>query len=368
MTARVVVAGLGDLGLLAAIGLARHRRLIDVVAVSTKPGLVSAKDLGLRLARPDEWARYYRIAHNRYRGLDHTRIVHGAATGLDLADRSITVRRSDGTTVREPFDHLVIATGTRNGAWRRPTVQDDAEIETDLRDPHARVAAATRVAVVGGGPTAVGAAAQIAHAFPGKHVHLYFPGEHALPRHPPRTWPAVRSRLEDLGVGLHASHRAVLPPDAAGTLTAGPVTFSTGQPPAPADLVLWAVGGGRPNTGWLPPALLDAEGFVRVQPDLRVTGTDGVWAVGDVAATDPLRASARNNGHALLTRNIVATLRGRSTRAFRAPTEMQGSVLGPLDDRLTMYLRGGNLTIPIRNSTLHTHLVQRLQHRGVRRA
>ena len=66
-----------------------------------------------------------------------------------------------------------------------------------------------------------------------------------------------------------------------------------------ADAVLWAIGRVQPNTDWLPPELLDEQGFVRVTPDLRVPGQQGLFAIGDVAATDPLRSSARNRGDAL---------------------------------------------------------------------
>ena len=41
---RVLVAGLGDTGLLTAIHLSSH---VDVVGVSTKPGLVSGQELGM---------------------------------------------------------------------------------------------------------------------------------------------------------------------------------------------------------------------------------------------------------------------------------------------------------------------------------
>ena len=46
---RVVVAGLGDMGLLTAIRLSRHA---DVVGISVKPALVSGQELGVRLSRP----------------------------------------------------------------------------------------------------------------------------------------------------------------------------------------------------------------------------------------------------------------------------------------------------------------------------
>ena len=70
---RVVVAGLGDVGLLTAIRLARHA---DVVGISAKPGLVSGQELGVRLSRPEDWARDYWITFDRFRGLDRVRTIH----------------------------------------------------------------------------------------------------------------------------------------------------------------------------------------------------------------------------------------------------------------------------------------------------
>ena len=46
---RVVIAGLGDAGILTAIRLAKHA---DVVGISVKPALVSGQELGIRLSRP----------------------------------------------------------------------------------------------------------------------------------------------------------------------------------------------------------------------------------------------------------------------------------------------------------------------------
>ncbi|WP_033344122.1 NAD(P)/FAD-dependent oxidoreductase [Catenuloplanes japonicus] len=365
---RVVVAGMGDTGLITAVNLSRHRRLVDVVGISSKPGLFSGKDLGWRLARPEQWAAKYHVPFGRYRALDGVRLVHGTMTGLDPDGRLVTVESADGATTQEPYDVLVLATGVRSGFWRRPELQGQAQLDQGLRDMHDRFAAAGSIAIVGGGATAVNSAAQLAEAFPATRVDLYFPGDNALTRHHPRVWGVVRARLQRLGVRLHPGHRAVLPADL--SPSPGPVAFTTGRPSAEAELVLWAVGRAEPNTAWLPDQLLDQDGFVRVRADLRTPGHDDIWAVGDVAASDPLRASARNLGAELVARNIVATVRGRSGRDLRIPAYAQGSVLGPLHDGLEIFFASGRrVRLPRRPYfAIEHHLTGPLMYRGIRPA
>ena len=131
---RVVIAGLGDSGVLTAIRLARHAQ---VVGVSAKPALVSGQELGWRLSRPHDWARANWIPFDRFRGLDRVRTVHGTLTGLDLAART---SGPAATTARsaEAYDALIISTGVTNGFWRRPNLQSADEIGADLRAAHDR--------------------------------------------------------------------------------------------------------------------------------------------------------------------------------------------------------------------------------------
>ena len=136
---RVVIAGLGDSGLLTAIKLARH---FDVVGVSVKPALVSGQELGLRVARPKDWARDNWIPFDKFRGLDRVRTVQATLTGIDLEHRVVHAEASDGTPITEPYDALVISTGVTNGFWRKPTLQTADEIAADLKATHDRLAAA----------------------------------------------------------------------------------------------------------------------------------------------------------------------------------------------------------------------------------
>ena len=337
---RVVVAGLGDSGLLTAIHLARHA---DVVGISAKPGLVSGQELGLRLTRPEEWSREYWHPFDRYRRLDGVRTVHGTLNGLDPDAAEVAVTLPDGSRHTEPYDALVLATGVTNGFWRRPHLQTTGEVAADLRDAHLRLADAAVIVVVGGGAAAASSALNLAARWPEKRVALCFPGERALPRHHPRVWSHVRSRLSDVGVALHPGHRALVPDGFTfDRITDGPVVWSTGQAPTPAEAVVWAVGAVRPNTDWLPPQLLDDGGFVRVLPTLQAPGRPAIFAIGDVAATDPLRSSARNRADRLLAHNVRAHLDGGRMRSFRAPRSRWGSVLGPQADGLQVFTPSGH--------------------------
>ncbi len=364
---RVVIAGLGDSGVLTAIRLAKYA---DVVGISVKPALVSGQELGLRLSRPHQWARDYWLPFDRFPRLDAVRTVHGAVTGVDLDARILTVACADGATRDEPYDALIIATGVSNGFWRRPTTQSAGDVAAELTTAHARLATAGSVIVVGGGAAAVSSAANIARTWPAKRVDLYFPGQRPLREHHPRVWRTVEARLADAGVVLHAEHRALVPEGfGCDRITDAPVRWSTGQNPASAAAVLWAIGEVRPHTHWLPRGLLDGGGFVRVLPDLRVPGHSTVFAIGDVAATDPLRSSARNRADGLLAHNVRAALTGRPLRNYRPPTRRWGSVLGAQPEGLEVFAPSGRaFRFPAWSidRVLYPWIVRRGIYRGVR--
>jgi NADH dehydrogenase FAD-containing subunit len=337
---RVVIAGLGDSGLLTAIKLSRHA---DVVGISVKPALVSGQELGLRVSRPRDWARDNWIPFENFRGLDRVRTVQATLTGVDFEHRVVHAQAPDGTAVTEPYDALVISTGVSNGFWRRPTVQTPQEIAAELRATHERLGAARSVIVVGGGAAAVSAAGNLATVWPDKRIDLYYPRDTALAEHHPKTWESVQRKLVERGVGLHPGHRAVLPDGFTGAeITDAPVQWSTGQPPAQADAVIWAIGKVTPNTGWLPPELLDEGGFVKVTPELRVCGHQRVFAIGDVAASDPMRASARARADGLLAHNVRAELEGGACKTYHPPKRRWGSVLGIQPDGLEVFAPNGS--------------------------
>ncbi len=338
--ARVVVAGMGDTGVLVATRLART---CDVVGISTRPALVSGQELGNRLTDPERWRRSYLIPYRRFRRLDRVRTLHGRITSVDLDGAEVHVEQADGAAVVEPYDVLVIATGASNGFWRHDRVEDLRTIDAELAAVVAQLDAAATIAVLGGGATGVSVADNLARRG-GTEVHLFHSGDEPLPGYHPKVRRWITGELRRDGVEVHPGHRSIVPDGFAGDrLTTEPVSWSTGQPPFAADLTLWALGGVRPHTAFLPAEVLDDDGFVRVDEHLAVPGHPNVFAVGDVAASDPHRSSARNWGYRVVVANVrhLVDGRGKRPKRYHAPEYRWGSILGLQDDGMVVVQPNG---------------------------
>jgi apoptosis-inducing factor 2 len=342
----VAIIGMGETGVLTAVNL--PARDFRVVGIATKPMLVSGQEVGSRLVDRAQWQRDYITALDRYRGLDGHRIVVGQVVGVEPVTRQVTYREPGGSTQSLAYDMLVIASGVTNGFWRDDRMASLSEVEAEDREREKLIAGAATIAVIGGGPTGASMATNLAIRHRDKQVSWYYPGAHPLPGYHRDTVADVEARAAAAGVATHPGHRAKAPgPDEpAANPGAGPVHWQSGQEPSQADLVFWAVGVSRPNTGFLPPQWLDEEGYVRTEPSLQVPGHPEVFAIGDVAATDPLRSSARNWAYRILASNIAAFHRADAAaiKPFVPPARRWGSILGVQADGMVVYSQAGKQT------------------------
>ena len=203
---RVVVAGMGDTGVLIALRLART---CDVVGIATRPALVSGQELGMRLANPARWRPTSYVPFPRFRRLDRVRNIHGRVTSVDFRGATVQVETADGTHAAEPYDILVIATGATNGFWRHDRVEDLATVESAIDASAAALDRDGTIAVIGGGATGVSVADNLARKGRAQ-VHLFHSGDLPLPGYHPkvRTWMA--GVLANDGVVVHPDHRAVV--------------------------------------------------------------------------------------------------------------------------------------------------------------
>ena len=288
MPAKIVILGMGDTGVLTAV---RLRGCGNVTIVAPKGGMVSGQELGLRLAQPRTWLSTSIFQASRYRALRNTRIVHGRANRVDPTTREVHVMETDGTVRVIGYDVLLIATGTTSGFWRTGELETLEATERRVVEHAARLREARTVAVVGAGPSGVSVAYNLKRRHPHQAVHLIQRGPTILPGYARPVQASLSSQLGELGVRLHLGRPAIPPPSPPEGPVPGPLHFSSGASALPADVIVWTTGGMRPNTDFLPDEWLDESGFVRVSETLEVPGTHGVFAVGDVAATDPNRSS-----------------------------------------------------------------------------
>lgn len=341
MKKRVVIAGLGDTGLLVALALHPD---FEVIGISPKPCLVSGQELGTRLARPADWRQNYLIDFTRYRKLRGMATRHALITRLSPEKNEVALTNADGHEETLTYDALVLSMGVTNGFWRNAALEAREDVDRTIDAVAGELAAAKSIAIVGGGATGASAASNLKETHPDKSVTIFFGRSGLLPGYHPKVRASVLARLERQGVVVRGDHRAIMPEGFAGErLTREPLAFSSGQPDFHADVVLWAVGEQRPNTGFVPDVMLDPEGYVKADAELRVPGFANIFTVGDVAASDPNRSSARNSGFLTVAHNVRCLLEGRASRmkTFQATSHRWGSVLGVQADGMRVFAPTG---------------------------
>lgn len=213
---------------------------------------------------------------------DRFEFVLGTATALDPAASTATITTAAGPRTIG-YAHVVIATGARaHDDWPFKALASRADTEAALASANARVAAAQRIVVSGAGPTGVETAGELATLWKGagKSIVLLDSGDGPLPMLPPRVRAEARRQLVRLGVDVRSNTRVVKSTPTDGG--AVQLELSSGDT-ITADLHIPAYGL-VPNTSFVPAALLDAGGGVRVSGHMRSPEVDNVWAAGDAAA------------------------------------------------------------------------------------
>ncbi len=271
-----------------------------------------------------------------FRSQANVRVLLGEVTGVDIAGRRVLLAQGD-----VPFDHLVLATGARHGYFGRDdwapfapglkTIEDAITVrgrllrafeQAEAATPADRAALLTFV-IVGGGPTGVELAGTIAelarHGLTGEfrsfdpasaRVLLVQSGPRLLPAFPESLSLEAARSLRHLGVVVLLDRKVE-------EIGADFVVVS-GERIA-ARTVLWAAGVmASPAAAWLG-TTPDRAGRVLVGPDLGVPGMDGVFVVGDTAASTawgglsvPGLAPAAKQGGAYVARVIRARLEHRT--------------------------------------------------------
>jgi NADH:quinone reductase (non-electrogenic) len=206
-------------------------------------------------------------------------------------------------------------------------LQPDAELRRWL----------TSFVVIGGGFSGVEVAGELADFLRSSRrfyksiddirVHLVHNGDRLLPELSASLGRFTYDKMMQHGISIHLNSRATRVDahgvylDSGETLAAGTVICTIGAAPSPLirDLPVPKI-----------------RGRIEVEPDMRVKGMDGVWALGDCAAVpngrggeiSPPTAQFANRQARTLADNLVRAIRGEPTRAFAYRPLGQLSAIG----------------------------------------
>ena len=250
----------------------------------------------------------------------NVRVELARVTGIDLERRTVTALRADAVELEIPYDSLIVAAGASQSYFGHDefsrwapgmkTIDDALELRARILgafemaaltdDPEGRRAWLT-FAVVGGGPTGVEIAGQIAelahHVLPrelhhvdptGARVLLFDGGDQILAGFGDRLSGKGAEELERQGVQIH-TRSIVTAVDRNGVEVKGPdgETYRVS-----AQTKVWAAG---VQASPLAKALADASGAecdragrVAVLPDCTLPGHPEVFAIGDMMSLDEL--------------------------------------------------------------------------------
>lgn len=332
---RVVVVGGGFAGASAAYALQDEA---DVTMVDAKPYFEYTPSVPRALV-DEAAARRIQVPHAAYLGRAAT-VLHARAAALDADGRRVLLEGGGGVA----FDYAVLATGTDYEA----PFKDDGRVVLahrldGLAEASARVRAAGSVMVVGGGPTGVEAAAEIAGAYPDKRVTVVHSGPRLLHRCPEGASAYARAHLEALGVRVLAGDRVDLA--AAREAPGDARAYTTRGGSEVVCHVALLCTGVRPNSallrasGGAAQAALDARGYARVGRFLQLEGCGGgrVFVAGDLtSAREEKLAQAAERRADLVARNVAALAAGRDMAPYQAPSRLPVVIsLGPADGVVT---------------------------------
>jgi NADH dehydrogenase len=343
MTHRVLIVGGGFGGLAAAKALKRAPVEVTLVDRSNhhlfQPLLYQ---VATGILTEGEIAPPLRGVLRRQR---NARVLLADVNDFDLAARTVHATAPGGEPLTLAYDSLIVAAGASGGL---KTLEDARDVRSRVLRAFERAELATdederagwlRFAIVGGGPTGIELAGQIAalaqRTLPRDYrdidtratrISLLEAGPRVLPDFPEPLRLRAAADLAALGVDVWLRAGVVGIDDEGVELAVGARI--------PARTVIWAAGVRASPLAealaFASDASLDREGRIDVDDDLSIPGHPEVFAVGDMTRVDGVPgvapAAMQQGRHAA--RTIRRRLAGRTARRFRYRDKGRLAVIG----------------------------------------
>ncbi|MDF0528454.1 FAD-dependent oxidoreductase [Tsukamurella sp. 8F] len=311
---RVVVVGAGYAGTIAANRLAKKLDDAQIIVVNPRAEFVERVRLHQQIA--GSGSATTPLADMLCEGID----VHVGSVDK-IGDGEVSL--DDGTSLG--FDHLIVAVGSTvtplPGAVAVGTFEGAQLARARLLD----LPADAVVTVIGGGPTGIETATEIAEARPDLQIRIVAATLAATLS--PGAQRRVRADLEQMNIQVVED--VVREIRTAGTSFGGAVVLQSGVE-VPSDLVLWAIVASVPELAARSGLQVDTHGRAVVDEHLRSVTDPRIFVVGDCAAVPGARfacATATPQGaHAAKT--LIRMTKGRSIKGFSMGYAGQALSLG----------------------------------------
>ncbi|KAK7404869.1 hypothetical protein VNO78_05890 [Psophocarpus tetragonolobus] len=203
------------------------------------------------------------------------------------------------------YDYLVIATG-----HTEPIPKTRSERFDQYKEENAKIKSASSVLIVGGGPTGVELAAEIAVDFPDKKVTIVHKGTRLLEYIGTKASSKTFKWLKSKNVDVKLEQSVELSSSSEENKT---YQTSSGET-IEADIHFLCIG--KPlGSAWLKETLLKddlhADGKIKVDEHLRVNGRSNIFAIGDIIDVQEIKQGVYASGHAqLVAKNLKLLIEG----------------------------------------------------------
>ncbi|MGW6054378.1 NAD(P)/FAD-dependent oxidoreductase [Streptomyces sp. NPDC055189] len=317
---RIVVAGAGYAGTLAANRLAKKVPEAEITVINPRPDFIERVRLHQQIAATGKVATPLTEM-----------LRHGITTRL-----AAVTKIGDGSLVLDTgefaeFDHLVLAVGSTLSPLPGTVPVGTWEGAQRARARLSSLPAGSTVTVIGTGPTGIETAAEVADARPDLHVRLV--GSRLAASFSDGARRRVRAGLQRLKVSVvEDTVTDVLPCEEAPGSERVRLRSAPDQPLG-SDLTLWAVLGTIPDLARRSGLVVDDRGRALVDPYLRSVSDPRIFVVGDCAAVPGSRAACQTAGpqgaHAADT--LARLVRDREPRPYSMGYFGTGLTLGRHD-------------------------------------
>ncbi|KAM7193146.1 hypothetical protein V8F20_008493 [Naviculisporaceae sp. PSN 640] len=275
------------------------------------------------IIKDEELFKPLSTALSRYPSSSYELLI-GTVTGSDFDAKAVTVNLAGGETRSLTYDQLVLATGSRT-----PTVEGSPvpwkaagsyeEVRSILHETKEKAAGASHIVVAGSGPTGIEVAGELGYEYGKTKKIILLSSDPSSILGSDIVSPAATSELKKLNVDIKYSARVVSAKPSASVGENGKqqidIALESGET-ITTDLYLPTMGL-VPNSEYISAKYLTATNMVVVDENLRVAGTDNVWAAGDLVSKPRAGFMITQKQAASVAKNIELVLKGKQPVAAK---------------------------------------------------